>query len=107
MEWNVFYYNLNNKKIETTNIFKHGCFTEYVNKHLKECNRKEEFADKLRSELRYYFWSKAEYEVVISPWYGGVHTDDIKIDIYDQVMNNWPIFLDYVWSNKNGGNLNG
>ena len=25
---------------------------------------------------------------------------DVKIDVYRQVMNNWDIFLDYVWSAK-------
>ena len=27
-------------------------------------------------------------------------TKDIKIDVYWQIMNNWDIFLDYVWSAK-------
>ena len=103
MEWNVFYHNVNSQKIETFNIFKHWSFTEYVSKHLKECKTKEEFAEKLKSELRYYFWCKAEYEVIIIPWCGGRDTKDLKVDIYTQVMNNWPIFLDYVW--ENGGNL--
>ena len=103
MEWNVFYHNVNSQKIETFNIFKHGAFFEYVSNHLNKCKTKEEFAEKLKSELHYYFWSKAEYELIISPWCGGRYTDDIKVDIYTQVMNNWSIFLDYVW--QNGGKL--
>lgn len=105
MEWNVFYHNVNSQKIETLNIFKHRSFTECVNKHLKECKTKDEFAEKLKSELHYYFWCKAEYEVIISPWCGGRDTKDIKVDIYTQVKNNWPIFLDYVWKSKDGGQL--
>ena len=29
-----------------------------------------------------------------------VEFKDVKIDVYRQVMNNWDIFLDYVWSAK-------
>ena len=46
------------------------------------------------------FWAKAEYEVIISLWCGGKNTKDIKVDIYTQVMNNWNVFLDYVWNGK-------
>lgn len=46
----------------------------------------------------YYMWSKCEYEIILSPWTG--RADDIKIDVYDQIMMNWNSFVDYVWSLK-------
>ena len=46
----------------------------------------------------YYFWSKCEYEIILSPWTG--RADDIKIDIYDQIMMNFDRFVGYVWSFK-------
>lgn len=99
MKWNVFYYNINKRKIETFNIFDHYSFLKYVKKHLKECNIKEDFANKLKSELQYFFWAKSEWEVIIAPWVGGDREKDaIKIDVYAQVMNNWEIFVDYCWS---------
>ena len=82
------------------NIFNHWKFKEDTEKNLKKIRNKEEFAEKLRRDLMYYFWSKSEYELILSPWCGGRDTKDIKIDIYDQVMNNWEIFLDYVWNSK-------
>lgn len=101
MKWNVYYYNINKQKIETWNVFDHYRFVEYVKKHLKECKTKEEFAIELQCELRYYYWSKAEWEVIIAPWVGGDRKKDAeKIDIYDQVMLNWDLFLDYCWNNK-------
>ena len=59
---------------------------------------KENFIEQLRKSLMYYFWSKSEYQVLILPWVG--EADDIKIDIYDQVMMNWDKFSEYVWTNK-------
>lgn len=100
MRWNVFYYDINAQKIRTFNIFDHGGFRKDVEKHLKKCANKDEFAEELKSSLMYFFWCKSEYEIIISPWCGGRNTKDIKVDIYTQVMNNWDVFVDYVWNNK-------
>lgn len=100
LEWNVFYHDVNKQEITKLNIFKHWKFAEDVEKNLKKIKDKDEFAEKLRRDLLYYFWSKSEYEIIISPWCGGRDTKDVKIDIYTQVMNNWDIFLDYVWNSK-------
>lgn len=100
LAWNVIYHNINGGRIETFNIFRHGGFVEDVEKALKKYSAKEEFAERLRRILFYYFGSKTEWEVIISPWCGGRDVKDIKIDVYRQVMNNWEVFLDYVWNAK-------
>ena len=98
--WNVFYHDCNSGKIDTFNIFDHGSFRAYVKKAAKKCQTKDEFAKNLRSELMYYFWSKCEWEVLISPWISSRENEEMKIDVCWQVMNNWDVFLDYVWNNK-------
>lgn len=101
MKWYVFYYNINKKKIDTFNVFEHGRFCRYVKEAVKKYKNKEEFSKQLRSELQFYFWSKAEWEVIVAPWVGGdKEKDAIKIDIYEQVMLNWDVFVDYVWTNR-------
>ena len=129
LEWNVFRHDVNKNKIVTFNIFNHWKFNEDVQKSLKKFKDKDEFAEHLRRDLMYYFWSKCEYEVIITSFptyitmkeldslneertlrkekYGrdlvriSANLDtEIKIDIYTQVMNNWDIFLDYVWNSK-------
>ena len=97
MDWNVFYHDVNAQVIKALNIFEHGSFRESVER-LKGITDKEAFARELMSYLRYFFWCKSEYEVVISPWCGGRDTKDIKVDIFTQVVNNWEIFLDYIWN---------
>ena len=98
MEWNVFYHNINTQEITIFNVFKHSSFAKDVEKYLKECPDKETFVKELKSSLMYYFWSKSEYEIIISPWCGGRNTKEKKVDIYSQVMLNWDKFVDYVWS---------
>lgn len=98
MEWNVYYHDSNAKKIIEWNIFKHGSFRKETYDLLKSDLNKEEFIEQLKRSLMYYFWSKSEYEVLILPWVG--EAENIKIDIYDQIMMNWDKFVNYVWSNK-------
>lgn len=99
MEWNVIYSNFNSKKIETYNVFKHSGFLNDIVKGAKKCKSKDEFVDYLRTSLLYYYWAKAEWEVVVKSWVG---TDDAKkIDVYYQVMNNWHIFSEYVCERLN------
>ena len=101
MKWNVYFHNYNKNKIEVYNIFNHSCFTYEVKQAIKKYKDKDSFVDKLKSELRYFFWSKCEWEVIVSPWVGRKESCDEKIDVYDQVMMNWNIFADYVWENRN------
>lgn len=93
MKWNVYHYNVNANKIEKFNIFKHYSFNKDVQEELKKCKTKEEFEERLKSNLRYYFWSKCEYELVVEvkddyiylkPWVGCKNPEEIKIDVtYD------------------------
>lgn len=99
MEWYVYHHNPNAQKIEKWNIFNNWVFCDEVEKLIhKQQLSKEEFSEKVRKELMYRFWSKCEYEVIISPWVG--KADEIKVDAYNQVMLNWDKFVDYVWSFK-------
>ena len=56
---------------------------------------KEDLDEVLESDARYYFWSKCEYEMIIHGW--PVRKNDQKVDVYQQLKLNWPIFLDFFW----------
>lgn len=96
IKWYVYYHDSNAQKIIKWNVFNHGKFREEVNKLLNTKLNKKEFSEKLRKELMFYMWSKCEYEIIISPWTGQI--ENIKVDVYDQIMMNWDRFVDYVWS---------
>lgn len=102
MEWNVYYYNINRKVIETYNIFNHSAFKTGV---LSLCDNKKthnmpkfNFEESLHSLLRYYFWAKSEWEILLTPWIGENLTK--KIDVYNQVRLNWNTFVDYCWNER-------
>ena len=92
-EWYVYRYNINKKRIEKYNIFNHGSFAKDLEKIIEE--DPFDIEERIKRILLYYFWSKAEWEIIISPFIGE-KTEAIKIDVYDQVMNNWDRFIDYL-----------
>ena len=99
MKWLVYiddYYT--HKSISNYNIFDHYRFKEDCDNAYKECKgNKEEFEKRVKRDLAYYFWSKCEWEIVISGWPPWKDFKEKKISVYDQVLLNWDIFIDYLW----------
>ena len=131
--WNAYNYRSVGQGLRVFNIFDHYSFMESVRKLLKKPMSKEEFSEMLRREVLYYYWSKAEWELVItdtqphidrkelnrlitdcylkrtvaeSPLlFSHVNLSDAeKIDVYEQVRLNWDEFVDYVWSFSKAAN---
>lgn len=97
--WNVFIDNWNNRSISSYNIFQHASFLDGCKKAAKKHRGDmEAFAEAVRQELMYYFWSKCEWEIVLTSWPTG--RSEQKVDVYDQVRMNWDVFISYLWVNK-------
>ena len=101
--WNVYYHDFNANEIKVFNIFKHSKFVEYIKKHKKKCETKEDFAEKVRRELFYYFGSKCEWEtiftnkdgrIIITPWVG--RKEETFLDITDDESVNWIDFHNWM-----------
>lgn len=99
--WRVFYHDWNSNDIRVLNIFEHSGYRDEIKKAAKKSKTKEEFAPLLRSAIMFRFWSKCEWETIISPLISPKNCKNLKVDVCWQVMNNWHVFLDYVWNNRN------
>ena len=96
LEWNVWCNELNTNKIKPFNIFNHCSFNKAVTDIFSKRLHMDEFEEMIDKEAMYYFWCKAEYEVMIGgPFERGEKT---KIDIYSQLKLNWDRFIDYLWN---------
>lgn len=94
--WNVFISNANRRTIEKYNIFDHHYFCAGCDKAYKKCvGEKDAFAEEVRRELMYYYWSKCEWEIIIKGFI--IDGKERKIDVYEQVMLNWDEFIKYLW----------
>lgn len=98
----VKYYNINGNRIEDYDILK--CRESKIKRLKKKCMTKDEFADTLRRELMWRFWSKAEWELIItktadgriilSPWCGCVNPESCSVDVTDDTSFDWSGFAE-------------
>ena len=101
-EWYVIIENVNAKKIEKYNIFNHASFLNDCDKAWKDNHKDHEngfakFEESVRRSMMYYFWSKCEWEVIVSGFPPSRKFHDAKIDVYEQVYINWDKFINYLW----------
>ncbi len=101
LTWKVYCEEFNKGEIREVNIFDHRTFCECCKQHAKKFkDDKEAFAEAVRKDLMYYFWSKCEWEIILSAWPPRKNFRESKIDVYDQVMLNWNVFIDWLWEHK-------
>lgn len=80
------------------NVFNHGGLYEDLEKGPRKYDLETKTFDSwLKGLLQYYFWSKCEYELILTPWPPvSDGKEEEKIDIYDQVMLNFDLFATLV-----------
>lgn len=121
MKWNVYLDDVNSKEIKVFDVFSHANFQKEVSAARKNSYDKEHFERLLKHIALYHFWSKCEYEVVITSWPPYISRFEanqikqtelpkyrtavnletgLKISVYDQLMLNWDAFVDYCWNTK-------
>lgn len=102
MEWKVKNYNTNRDKIEDYDVLKY--FENFLRELKKKKKTQEEFAEEIRGELKYRYWSKSEYELIVElrendriillPWCGCRDTEAVAIDVTDDESFDWKGFSD-------------
>lgn len=101
LAWNVYIDDFNARCIRTLDIFQHDSFLEGCRKAAQKYTDDEaSFAEQVDRLLKYYFWSKTEYEIVLDTWPPSPRFHPEKVDVYDQVKLNWPVFINWLWSNR-------
>lgn len=100
--WLVTEFDVNRQEIRYYDILKYR--EDEIKKMKKKHKTKEEFAEALRSEMMYRFWSKCEHELVIertedghiwlNPWAGCREPEKVRIDVTDREDYDWKGFAD-------------
>lgn len=100
MIWNVFLFGHRTGAIEVFNIFNHSDFKAAIEKLLATdlTNDSEVFTKKVDEILLYYFWSKCNYEIMLTNCYS--HSPSRKVDVYEQISINLTQFINYILSFK-------
>lgn len=102
LSWKVLEFDCNAQEIKYYDILKYR--EDDIKKMKKKCATKEEFAEALRREMMYRYWSKAEWEliirlteddkVILRPWCGCRNPDDVEISVEDRTDFDWRSFAD-------------
>lgn len=91
-QFNVMIWDINNNKLVSYDIL------PYFRKEYQECKKQDR--PKTRKEWKefverwghYRFWSRCEYEIIVSPW--PTQDKDVKIDVWYQIQNNLDLVVD-------------
>lgn len=100
MRWIVYVEDFNAKQIKEYNIFQHEYFFRECVMAAEILREKSDFAAQIERILMYYFGYKCEWEIILSDFPPSDKFQEKKVDVYHQVMLNFPIFIDYIWNNK-------
>ena len=93
IEWYAFYYLFNSDRLKYTNVIKQSLI-DRVKKLIKKNADYEEIKREIDASLMHDYWSKSEYEVIVSNWTGKKFEQ--KIDIYYQLQPNIDRITEYL-----------
>ena len=100
MEWYVYRHDTNKGKIIKYNVVNTGVIDHLI-KMLNQIKEEkghwnyDDFTAAATQIYRYYYWGKCEHEIIIKEWVGKEAEE--KVDVFDQLMLNWDIFVDHLY----------
>lgn len=90
----VMYYDWNGRKVKRANIIRQEII-EDLQKRVKKGAKRGELLNRLVSLLKYYYWSKAEYEIMVGDLF--CKSGELeKIDVWFQLEPNVDLILDII-----------
>ena len=105
LSWLVYTKDTYGDAIMDYNVLEHYRFVEDLVRILQNTEIYKDFNRELKSLCMYYFWSKCEWETILTPFPTKIVDNNLteykKIDVYDQLRLNWESFVSYIWNNRN------
>lgn len=112
LSWIVTNYDCNANKIRDYDVLKYK--EDDIKKLKKKCNTIDEFAENLKRKLKWQYWSRSEYEliltltddnrIILTPWCGCRNLEEVAIDVTDRTDFNWRGFTEKYISIKGHNN---
>lgn len=95
-QFNVLLWDINKRELTTYDVLP---YFRRRYKDLKKKDRpctKEQWTEFVQSKGMYMYWSRCEYEIIISDWPS--KTKEVKIDVWQQIENNLDLVVDILMS---------
>lgn len=102
-KFNVLEYNFNSRMIEPYDVlpyFRNQWTSKKFNFDKKDVKTKKDLKNWIKRASHYQFWSRCEYEFIISPWpfndssKESIMKDMKKIDVHEQIIFNIDVITD-------------
>lgn len=93
--FNVLIWDFNGKNLTTTDVL------PYFRDEYKRAKKNErpqtinEWKEFIKRWGMYRYWSRCEYEIIVSPW--PTHGKSVKIDVWDQINSNIDIIAEILY----------
>lgn len=100
LKWYALEHDFNKDEIKHFNIFGSANFGRWVEEAIKKYENYERFREDIRGALFYAFCSKVEYEMICKGLIS-THDNEVKIDVYEQVLPNLDILAKYILTEVN------
>lgn len=95
MKWNCFEWDINRDKLVWFNVLSDDLLDDIKKAHTKkQINNKEDLSNIVRIWAMHHYWSKCEHETLITDF--PKYKNEYKMDVFEQLQNNWQIFIDYL-----------
>lgn len=92
-QFNVLNWDFNRNELKSYDVL------PYFRREYEKCKKEEkpvtidEWKEFIRQEGMYMFWSRCEYEIIISPWPPQKKDVSVKIDVWQQIKNNLDLIV--------------
>ena len=98
-KFNVLVWDTNAKKLTTYDVLPYFRRTYEKKKKADRPTTREEWVDFVKSQGKYMFWARCEWEIIISEWPPYPKEDrSVKIDVWYQIENNLDLVVDLLMS---------
>lgn len=99
LKWYALYWDSNEKSLKKTNVI-HKALIAEVKKAIKKGYDSVAIKNIVKSYLLWRYWSKYEWEVLVSPLFTrNAEEDEVKIDIWTQLEPNLDVITEYLITN--------
>lgn len=99
-KFNVLVWDVNRKCLTAYDVLPYFRNEYEEKKKSQRPKTREEWEEFVTSKGRYMFWSRCEWEIIVSEWPPAKEDRSVKIDVWYQIKNNLDLIVDILMDEK-------
>lgn len=99
-KFNVLRWDMNRRVLTTYDVLPYFRRAYEEKKKADRPTTREEWIKFVESAGKYMFWSRCEWEIIVSEWPPAKEDRSVKIDVWHQINNNLDLIVDILMDEK-------